>query len=233
MTTPNYDERCRAVTLENQDQATPGDIDRLLQTISSARFRTYLQAAGFDEVKALQLYLWNAKPGEAFHLPLQAIEVALRNAVNRALIGLFGAEWWCDLQYLRVINDREKEDIDQAIRRIERRKLPLITDQVVAGLSFGFWRASVETRYNTAIWSKRLRISFPDLSNDRTLKSVSANINQIVGLRNRISHQEPIFQRQLTADFGRIMDTLGWISRPKRDWIRPHCRVMDILRQKP
>jgi len=35
---------------------------------------------------ALALYLWNAQLGAAFHVPIQAVEVALRNSVNKALI---------------------------------------------------------------------------------------------------------------------------------------------------
>ena len=66
----------------------------MVSTISRERFSTYLTGAGHDESRALALYLWNAQVGAAFHIPLQAVEVALRNSVNHALVAKFGAEWW-------------------------------------------------------------------------------------------------------------------------------------------
>ena len=60
-------------------------IDALKLSISSDRLATYLKATGFDDDRALRLYLWNAIVGEAFHLPIQAVEVGLRNCINFAL----------------------------------------------------------------------------------------------------------------------------------------------------
>ena len=65
----------------------------LSRMISAERFSTYLTAAGHDESRALLLYLWNARMGEAFHLPIQAVEVGLRNCVDHALRSEFGAIW--------------------------------------------------------------------------------------------------------------------------------------------
>ena len=65
----------------NKDQ-----IAAILTAISPDRFRTYLIAAGHDQRRAFRLYLWNAQLGEAFHMPIQAVEVGLRNAINVALI---------------------------------------------------------------------------------------------------------------------------------------------------
>jgi hypothetical protein len=66
---------------------------RLLEpTLSQARLGTYMLAAGHDEARALALYQWNALLGEAFHLPIQSVEIALRNRINAVLVAAFGAE---------------------------------------------------------------------------------------------------------------------------------------------
>ncbi len=57
-------------------------IAAILTAISPDRFKTYLAAAGHRQERALKLYLWNAKLGEAFHMPIQAVEIALRNSIT-------------------------------------------------------------------------------------------------------------------------------------------------------
>ena len=66
-------------------------IETLRPVISVGRLGTYLVAAGFDPSRALQLYIWNARVGEAFHLPIQAVEVGLRNRINDALLEVSSA----------------------------------------------------------------------------------------------------------------------------------------------
>ncbi len=68
--------------------------DELCRSISTERLGTYLRDAGFDKERPLRLYLWNAYAGEAFHLPVQAVEVALRNCVNIGLCARFSENSW-------------------------------------------------------------------------------------------------------------------------------------------
>lgn len=114
-------------------------IDQLRPVMSDGRVGTYLTAAGFDEDRALRLYVWNALAGEAFHLPIQAVEVALRNRINGALCRLFGADWWRDAGFLHLADRERRGDISTATRRIANRGAALVTGQMVASLSFGFW----------------------------------------------------------------------------------------------
>lgn len=37
----------------------------------------------------------------------------------------------------------------------------------------------------------------------------------------------------LSKEFSETMVLLGWICPIKQAWVRPHCRVPDLLRQKP
>src|ERR1700761_2761578 len=101
----------------------PDEITALRITISPSRFNTYLTAAGHDVNRAFDLYLWNAQLGEAFHTPIQAVEVGLRNCVNRALSGEFTPNWW-ECKDLDALFDQDRRsDLATVTRRIRNRGL--------------------------------------------------------------------------------------------------------------
>lgn len=211
----------------------PALIAKLAVVISEDRLGTYLTAAGFDQVRALNLYLWNARLGEAFHVPIQAVEVGLRNRVNQTLTAAMGADWWRSEDFQRLADEERRGDLELVFRRIRNRDLPLATGQVVAGLSFGFWVALLQKRYNPGLWSAHLNAGFPDLPPDRSRKSLAEAAGHVVTLRNRIWHHEPIIKRDLSRDYATVMQLLGWICPVKLAWVKPHCRVPQLLRQKP
>jgi hypothetical protein len=208
-------------------------IEKLRFSLSSDRIGTYLTAAGFDHERALRLYLWNAFVGEAFHLPVQAVEVCLRNSINFGLSGLFGPEWWRDSEFLRLAEHERKSDLELAQRRIRNRGRPLVTGQMVATLSFGFWVGVLQPRYNPAVWSAQLRIAFPDLPANKSRYDLADGAKKTADLRNRIWHHEPVFRMNLSEEFHSIMEFLAWLSPEKAGWVRPHCRIPALLRQKP
>lgn len=208
-------------------------IDQLRPVISDDRLGTYLTAAGFDADRALRLYVWNALVGEAFHLPIQAVEVGLRNRINGALCAKFGADWWQEPKFLLIADRERKEDISLALRRIKKRGAKATTGQIVATLSFGFWVGMLQARYNPPIWGGQLRTAFPSLPADRNRYDLAAAAKRIADFRNRIWHHEPIVKMNLSAEFAAVMDLLAWICPVKAAWVRPHCRVQVLLRQKP
>ncbi len=207
--------------------------EKLGRSISTDRLGTYLTAAGFNQDRALRLYIWNAHIGEAFHLPIQGAEVALRNSVNHALCAKFSPDWWSAPAFLSIADRERKADIDTALRRIDNRKKPRVTGQVVANLSFGFWVGMLQPRYNSMIWSAHLRAAFPSLPEEKSRYDLAASARRIADLRNRIWHHEPIFRMNLSEEYGAVMELLGWLCPIKMGWLRPHCRVPQLLRQKP
>ena len=207
--------------------------ESLQPSVSSDRLKTYLIAVGYDQERALRLYIWNAYIGEAFHLPIQGVEVALRNSVNTALCGRFSENWWSSPAFRAIAARERKADIETAIRRIQNRKRPLITGQVVANLSFGFWVGMLNARYNPTIWSSCLRTSFINLPADKSRVHLAAYARRVSDLRNRIWHHEPIFRMDLSDEYRAVMDLLNWVCPIKAGWLRPQCRVPQLLRQKP
>ncbi len=202
-------------------------------TLSPARIGTYMMAAGHDEQRALALYIWNAQLGEAFHLPIQSVEIALRNRINSVLVIKFGADWWRDTAFNAMAEKRQNDAINEVKTRIGNRGQDLVTGQIVAGLSFGFWVSMLDARYNPDVWSHHLRTGFPNLPtlNDRNdLQKVTRGI---ANFRNRIWHHEPIFKAPISDEYSACMRALGWLCPNKMGWIRPQCKVMSILRTRP
>lgn len=215
------------------DPVQPALIEALRPVISDERLNAYLMATGFDQDRALRLYLWNAQIGEAFHLPIQAIEVGLRNRIEAALSEVFGPEWWQDPRMLAIVDDDRRADLALVLKRIRNRKLTLGTGQVVAGLSFGFWVGMLQARYNPGLWGGRLHKVFPDYPANRNRATLAATAGRAAWLRNRIWHHEPVMKLDLSLEYATLMKLLGWISAAKADWVRANCRVPILLRQKP
>ena len=46
-------------------------------------------------------------------------------------------------------------------------------------------------------------------------------------------HHEPLIARDALQDFSTVMGLLEWIGHVKAAWIRPHCRVPLVVREKP
>ena len=217
----------------DQQNLTADQIRAIRATISSSRFATYFQAAGHDEERALRLYLWNAQLGEAFHIPMQAVEVGLRNCINVGLASVYTPNWWECKGLYDTLDDDRKADLETVLRRIRNRDLELCVDQVIAGLSLGFWVGMLSGSYNPPTWSRELRIAFPNLPAGRARKSLFLEAGKAATLRNRIWHHEPLIARNISQDFADLMVLLEWICPTKAAWIRPHCRVPQVLRQKP
>lgn len=217
----------------NQQTLNAADAERLLRTLSEDRFSTYLVAAGHNQDRAFRLYIWNAHIGEAFHTPIQAVEVALRNCVNYGLINEFGADWWKEPRLDKEFDEERKGDLVQVLRRIKNRNLVLCNGQVVAGLSFGFWIGMLHKRYNPQIWSKNLRHAFPHLPTGIGRSDLFFRGGEVAKLRNRISHHEPLIKRNISQDYGTVIDFLAWLCPVKIDWIKANSRVPEVLRQKP
>jgi hypothetical protein len=213
---------------------TEAETTRVLEaTLSPARLGTYIVAAGHDMDRALLLYIWNAKVGESFHVLVQAVEVALRNRINHCISGVFGDDWWHNAAFQDVADDRIIRDLDTVKVRLRRKNIPVTNGQIVAGLSFGFWVAMLDGRFNPKVWSQELRRAFPSLPDDFDRQKSQKRVREIAEFRNRISHHEPILKRDLFLDYNRCVEVLGWLCSTKVEWIRPHSRVLQVLREKP
>lgn len=189
---------------------------------------------------ALALHVRNAALGSAFFGPLQALEVALRNAMHRELSATYGAQWWVSP---RLALDRRAAETLIATQTELNRHGKRTPADVVGALSFGFWVALLTrggviappapktANYDATLWRPALYRAFPHARLSR--QGAHFALNGLRTLRNRIAHHEPIFQRNLHSDWTAIETVLGWICPVTRNWVVHHSRVLDVLNLPP
>jgi hypothetical protein len=183
----------------------PGWVSAVL---SKPRFAPYLVAAGGNAQVAIELEWWNLDVAAAFVVPLNRLELALRNALHCSFCTMFGRpDWWVSAP----LDDNGRRKIVEAKRALARRRgRPEVADDVVAQLTFGFWISLLSSTYHRTLWVPTLHRVFPRAARRRhTLHQDFANV---LVLRNRIMHHEPIHHRHLQADHETVYRLLGYLS---------------------
>ena len=172
------------------------------------------------------------KIGAAFFPLFSAAEVALRNLIAARLHAVYGVDWWGNPALILLLGGRGKGIVLRAVKKLELRGVPVDDGRLTAELSFGFWENMLLPKYSVDLWTP-LHPHFPDLPDQFSQADLFDRIAEICSLRNRISHHEPIFDRDLSRDYARTMDLIRWLCIAKAEWIKPHCDVMTLLRRKP
>lgn len=194
--------------------------------ISEERFATYLVLASDDPVRALQLYARNVAIGSAFHGPLQALEVTLRNAVHEKLIQAYGSSWLLSAP----LGNPEQRAIHKAKEVLDREGKPQTPGRVIAAINLGFWVALFAKKYDATLWRRAL---YQCLGPGPARSNVHDTLNRLRTLRNRIVHHEPIVQRDLRADQYWILWTLRRLSPETAHWVAYHSRIPMLLALSP
>ena len=57
-------------------------------------FGRYLAWAGGDRERAIELYTLNTRISESLYIPLQSLELSLRNRIHVVMTEAFGGEGW-------------------------------------------------------------------------------------------------------------------------------------------
>ena len=204
----------------------------LVRHISDDRFSTYLEPVGFDIDRAVALYAWNMRIAASFYPLLSAVEICLRNRIQPKIAATFGQNWWLDQELQQIMGGKGKGIMLRAARDITKRGLNVTAGRMTAELSFGFWSNMLLPKYEQRLWSP-IQPCFPDLPNHRTLVDLHCRSELVKELRNRISHHEPIFKRNLTQDYSNALELLTWLGPEKASWIKPQLETMRILRDRP
>jgi hypothetical protein len=214
-------------------------IDAVTVIISSPRISTYENATGGkkpDSLEALDLYAWNADVSGALLIPLHICEVAIRNAVAEAIENVYGDRWPWSVGFERSLpNPRQvyspKKDL------FNTRSKEQTTGKVIPELKFAFWQSIFTSRHHQRFWHPYLENLFPNmdtaLSIEDRRKLIYSELEQIRRLRNRIAHHEPIFTRNLTDDYQKILSLVGYRCAVTAKWLDDYQRATEIISKKP
>lgn len=194
---------------------SPEELEKIKQALSQERLGSYLALSNNNLFEAIRLYERNTSISEALYGLLQGLEVALRNAMHRELsLGLAREDWYNSVAWQVA----QQEQIDNAKDSLQKKAKPIVPGGMVAELTFGFWVGLTGPKYSVDLWERHLYKAFPNAKLGR--KQLNKRLESIRLLRNRVAHHEPILSRDLEKDVGRILETIGWISKETERWIR-------------
>jgi len=189
--------------------------------LSEPRFQRYRRDCAGDEAAAWRLYWWNVEVSAAFYPTLHCLEIALRNAFHEALASRYGRSDWWNAVILPGPGARMVQETIEKLRRTLPEPCP---DDVVAGLTFGFWVSLLSRANEVSLWRPALfRVFRPGYRGTRG--EMCRRIEHLRLFRNRIMHHEPIYWRRLTQDRAAVYDLLE-IVVPQ---LGPELRRIDPL----
>lgn len=199
---------------------TAAELRALRNALSPARLTTYIRRAHGNARRALDLYAWNVNAGAALYPILQVNEIALRNAVERALAAQFGVQWPYSTGFLRTLPKPEKEAFERGRGRLERvLRVPRVsTGDIVAAQTYGFWVMLLTSRFQRRIWDQEFTRSFASAPPQVDRSVVHDRADEIRRLRNRIAHHEPLLNHDLLGAHQRAASMVRWISPVLSHW---------------
>lgn len=200
------------------------------RAVSEERLGSYRLGDDEKEEDALARYARNTDLSEALYPSLQALEVALRNAMHAAVAERFENELWFYLDDPPILKERERSKAEEAKREFGRRGKTVTPGRIVAELNFGFWTSLFDRRYEQVLWPHLLRDVFPHAPRRRlTRKALAKRLNDVRRLRNRVFHHEAIWHRQdLRQKHGDIVETVDWLSPAAADLLRLTDRFPEV-----
>lgn len=161
------------------------------KNLSKDRLDNYGKMDNADRETVVARYLWNIAISQSLYQLLHFFEILLRNKINNAFIASVGQVDW----YNKVSFDKYTEDmINNAMEKLNERKISYDNGHLVAELNLGFW-TSLFNKYNSqySFQGKICKSTFSNCPPDeRKTKKVYKDLEKIRLLRNRVSHYERI-----------------------------------------
>jgi hypothetical protein len=184
--------------------------------VSDQRLLPYMEATFNDAEKAVELYLWDRRLSTAIFHDISVLEVALRNALDRALTEQYGPEWFRLSSAL--FDQRTYSRIAAAWERLPARFHDAapgdgrIRGRLLASCMFGTWVSALDAGGKTGVdgpcaWSNHdvvwirsvLLSAFPGagkiagaMRRQLTRPWVHQQVREVHILRNRVAHHESL-----------------------------------------
>lgn len=211
--------------------------ESLLSLLTAERLAPYLHEADGDTDLAIELYSWNTAIAAASMEVVAYIEVILRNAVDRELAKYADEErrkfpWFM----LPMVTGASHDAITKEIE-ITRARLRGISadrdsrDQIIAGLSFGFWTELFGSKHEE-LWRSALSAALPGTPNGRR-KNVTAKLERLRLFRNRLAHHDSLLAQDVLFQLDEMLTLVEWISPDARAWLAGRERVSGLYNERP
>ena len=219
--------------------AAPPPIDaataaRIEVAVSPERLANYRRESGGDLLAAIELYRWNGQLAGAMWQTLGHVEVLLRNALAARMQARQQqrgqTDSWLD-DPTCGLDQRGRDDIATARRRVRTKGKSIGDGQIVSELSFGFWRFLLARRYQTTFWPT-LASGF-SYAPSRSRALVEDPVVRLHEFRNRLAHQQRVWSEPVQSRYDDCLLLAGFIDPVVRDWIAAVSTVTDVLAARP
>jgi 4-hydroxy-3-methylbut-2-en-1-yl diphosphate reductase len=160
------------------------DYEKIYKAISEPRFSRYLNET-YSKEKAFELYQWNIKLSQAFYFELNAWEITLRNKCDDILCMRFGKNWHRNNSFIQNLTKHQLQQLNDVTERCKRRKSKITKGDIISDLTASFWVAILA--------KKKWNVFGFQVSGINVDPNYFHQLNnEILKLRNRIAHYEPI-----------------------------------------
>jgi hypothetical protein len=217
------------------------EVAAISTVISQPRLSRYLATTGGDPRRALALYRWNAQISAALMFPLQMCEVSTRNGIVGAIERVYGSNWHVSAAFERSLPNPVRHGPGPSgfspQRELQQARKGMQTaGKVVAEIKPAFWVAMLTARHDGRLWTPWLKAEFSDFTEpapEKCRNMLHKEFEEVRKLRNRVAHHEPVFSRDLAADYERLKRIVGWRSQLTADWMHREQGVTALLATRP
>jgi len=123
--------------------------------------------------------------------------------------------------------------VTTANNHIKRRGETVTIDKINGELTLGFWVSLFNAEYEMVLW-KDLRKAFPNMPKAiRQRKNVSAPLNTLCALRNRVFHNENISWSLVKLEelHSLLVQVIDWMNPKVTIWMRCVDRFSSVVRK--
>lgn len=227
------------------------------QLLGPARLGPYLAAAGGDQSKALDLYLWGTQLAGALHAQISFVEIAVRNALDTQLAiwntaAGHGSEWSAPGATADPLYSLLRKQLDEARARAGREATErphshprhgagTNHDDVVAQLMFGAWvklvrppsQSEPSTRQQT-LWRDCTHRAFPNVTAaDADRIGVGDQLETLRRLRNRVAHHDNLLQVRLPDRLNSMLSLLAKLDSNYPALAMARSTLRQLIRADP
>lgn len=188
--------------------------EQLELSISKDRLEEYKRILKTNKTKTVfTYYILNSELSKSWYIPLQNLEVTLRNNFHNVFTKHFKTDKWYEID--NFLEENEIGKIESAKYKISKSRKKVTPSRVISELNFGFWTALFSTQYEQKIWIYHSKNIFPNIPNkNKSRKILSSKLNTIRYFRNRIFHFEPIFKnKNLNSVYIDVLNMIKWLNQ--------------------
>lgn len=221
------------VRIPTQPSRIPSFIRDAHRALSTERLHEYRRTPADTALERLGYYAWNVALCESLYPSLHLCEVTLRNSLFEVLRREFpvvprGTRVTCWLDDgTRVLTPEHAARVDAAKRKLMDRlkgsRVPFTPGRLVAEMSFGFWTYLFDSDYGyvspktPGLWPRLLDRVFPNLPPSHVIPrrrgDFAVRLSEIVRLRNRAFHHEPLWNEpDLARKHAMVLETIEWMN---------------------